>query len=204
MATLFPNAPVAALTATTTKSDREAIKCTLYLRNPRLVTGKLDRSNVYYAKVFRDGNDIANIIQPIAEALLEQGTNLPLTVVYLPLLWCGKAYKLFEEILKERQYDPEEGPFIPENRLFAQFHAPQTDQMKESILKQLCRPESKCRVVFCYHGYGNGCGHPMCKRGHPHWSTLISVRILPGVGPCWKRQPTVQGHSVLRQQGYSL
>ena len=54
----------------------------------------------------------------------------------------------FEGILKEKQYDPEEGPLIPENRLFGQFHAPQTGKMKETILKELCSTDSKCRVVF--------------------------------------------------------
>jgi len=55
---------------------------------------------------------------------------------------------MFEETLKEKQYHPQEGSFIPENRLFGHFRSPQTDKMKEEILNQICRPESKCRVVF--------------------------------------------------------
>lgn len=74
------------------------------------------------------------ILQSIATSLLEQGTGYPLKLIYLPLPWCGRVYKLFECILKEKQYDPEEGPLIPENRLFGQFHAPQTGKMKETIL----------------------------------------------------------------------
>jgi len=85
---------------------------------------------------------------PTAEALLDQGTNFPLTIIYLPLFWCGKAYKMFEEILKEKQYHPQEGPFIPKNRLLGQFHPAQTDKIREAILNQICSPESKCRVVF--------------------------------------------------------
>ena len=46
------------------------------------------------------------ILQSIATSLLEQGTGYPLTLLYLPLPWCGRACKLFEGILKERQYDP--------------------------------------------------------------------------------------------------
>jgi len=42
LAALFPNAPIiAALTATATKTDREAIKQTLYLTNPQMVIGNL-------------------------------------------------------------------------------------------------------------------------------------------------------------------
>ena len=121
-----------------------------------MVIGNLDRPNIFYAKKFREGNDISSILRPIAEALLDQGTNFLLTIIYLPLIWCGKAYKMFEDILKEKQYHPQEGPLIPENRLFGQFHSPQTDKMKEAILNQICSPESKCRVVFATMAMGMG------------------------------------------------
>lgn len=85
----------------------------------------------------------ASILEPIAKSLLEQGSKYPLTLIYLSLSWSGRVYRLFESILNEKQYDPVEGPFIPENRLFGQFHAPQTEKIKEAILKQLCKPESK-------------------------------------------------------------
>ena len=69
-------------------------------------------------------------------------------------MWTGTQD--VQEILKEKQYHPQEGPFIPENRLFGQFHSPQTDKMKEAILNQICRPESKCRVVFATMAMGMG------------------------------------------------
>ena len=37
---------------------------------------------------------------------------------------------------------------IPENRLLAQFHSPQTKEMKDEVLKQLCSTHSFKRVVF--------------------------------------------------------
>ena len=45
---------------------------------------------------------------------------------------------------------------IPENRLFAQFHSPQTKEMKNEILKQLCSPQSIIRVVFATVALGMG------------------------------------------------
>lgn len=45
---------------------------------------------------------------------------------------------------------------IPSNRMFAQFHAPQTVEMKEEILKQLCSEESIVRVVFATVVIGMG------------------------------------------------
>ena len=137
------------------------------LRSPNLVIGSLDRSNIVYTKAFREGSDnkaYANILEPIAKCLLEQGSKYPLTSIYLSLPWCGRAYRLFESISNERQYDPVEGPFIPENCLFGQFHAPQTDKMKESILKQLCKPESKCQVVFATMAVGMGVHIPSVRQ----------------------------------------
>ena len=166
LAALFPNTPIAALTATATMSDRQTICKTLCLKNPKLVIGNLNRPNIFFAKVFREGSDYqayVNILQPIANSLLEHGTKYPLTLIYLPLPWCGRAYKLFENTLKEKQYDPEEGPFIPENRLFGQFHAPQTVKMKETILKQLCSPDSKCRIVFATMALGMGVNIPSVR-----------------------------------------
>ena len=175
MAALFPNAPVTALTATATQSDREVIASTLHLKKPRLVVGNLDRANIFFAKIFREDDISASILQPIAESLLEEGTKFPLTILYMPLLWCAKAYKLFEGILKEKQYVPEGCPSIPENRLFGQFHSPQTDQMKEAILTQLCQPDSKCGVVFATMAMGMGVDIP-CVREVIHIGPPRSVR----------------------------
>ena len=47
-----------------------------------------------------------SILRPIAVKLLEENVNYPLTIVYLPLRWCGFAYKLFENILGKAQYYP--------------------------------------------------------------------------------------------------
>lgn len=152
-------------------SDRQTICNTLCLRNPKLVIGNLNRPNIFFGKVFREGSDYqayVSILQPITNYLLEQGTKYPLTLIYLPLLWCGRAYKLFENTLKEKQYDPEEEPFTPENILFG--HAPQTVKMKETILKQLCSPDSKCRIVFATMALGMGVNIP-------------SVRAVIHIGP---------------------
>ena len=53
------------------------------------------------------------------------------------LKWCGFAYKLFDKILGDNQYYPSGAKAIPENRIFSQFHAPQTTKMKKHILKEL-------------------------------------------------------------------
>ena len=84
----------------------------------------------------------------IAQDMLKQQTNYPLTIIYIPLKWCGFAYKIFESVLGSSQYFLAGLMPVPGNRLFAQFHLPQTQKMKDEILKQLCSSKSTIRVVF--------------------------------------------------------
>lgn len=97
---------------------------------------------------------------PIAKSLLNEKTAYPLTIVYLPLRLCGFAYKLFEYVLSAEQYFPPGSAAIPANRLFAQFHAPQTAEMKDEILKQLCSRTSIVRIVFATVAIGMGVDIP--------------------------------------------
>ena len=155
----FPDVPVIAMTATATKGDREDIKKSLDMKECCEIVGNPDRQNITYEKHFRVGSDVdlfMSILTPMAQGLLQQTKCYSLTIVYLPLKWCGCAYKIFESVLGQNQYYPEGSMPIPENRLFAQFHLPQTKEMKDQILKQLCSSESTVRVVFATVALGMG------------------------------------------------
>ena len=76
--------------------------------------------------------------------------------MYVPLRLCGFAYKLFDYVLGVEQYFPPGSAKLPENRLFGQFHSPQTVEMKNEILKQLCSRRSVIRVVFATMAIGMG------------------------------------------------
>ena len=152
------------------------------MRNPFEVVGSPNRVNIFYEKVFRVCPDIdayENILKPIAENLLVQKVDYPLTVVYLNLKWCGFAYRLFERILRSEQYYPQDAHPIPENRLFSQFHSPQTVTMKEQILKELASTSPKLSSVWnCCNGYGNG--YTIYSVYHPHWTAPYCQRIYAG------------------------
>ena len=94
----------------------------------------------------------------------------PITVLYLPLRWCGFAYKFFERELGKEQYYPLNSAAKPENRLFAQFHAPQTIAMKEQILTELSSQTSTVRVIFATVAMGMGVD-------------ITSIRKIIHVGP---------------------
>ena len=151
------------MTATASRADMNGITDSLGLKNCKYIIGNSDRKNIYYQKVFRHGQDfdaIQSILMPIAKGLLEEKNEYPLTIVYVPLRLCGFAYKFFEYVLGIEQYFPVGSLPIPSNRLFAQFHAPQTNQMKDKILKQLCSTCSIIRVVFATVAIGMGVDIP--------------------------------------------
>ena len=87
----------------------------------------------------------------------------PLPIIYLPLRWCGFAYKLFEGLLGKAQYHPPGLDPIPEHRMFAQYHAPQTSEMKEMILNQLKCISSTIRVIFATVAIGMGADIPCIR-----------------------------------------
>jgi superfamily II DNA helicase RecQ len=164
---LFPDVPCLAMTATASQTDMEAIKDSLGLKKCVFVVANPDRKNIYYEKIFRQGQDadsVKSILMPIAKDLLEKNCRYPITVVYLPLKLCGFAYRLFEYVLGVKQYYPHGSDPIPANRLFAQFHAPQTTKMKEEILKQLCSQSSIVRVIFATVAIGMGVDIPDIQR----------------------------------------
>ena len=76
--------------------------------------------------------------------------------MYLPLRWCDYASRLFQEILGKHQYYPTTAEAVPENRLFGQFHAPQSKEIKHGILAQLTSQSSVIRVVFATIAMGLG------------------------------------------------
>ena len=155
------------MTATANKQDRNCIKDLLGLKDCKEVIGNSDRTNVFYQKIFRHGNDMESsksILKPIAKKLLKEKIKYPITVIYLPLKLCGFAYTLFEYVLGDSQYYPEGSSKIPENRLFAQFHASQTKLMKEQILRQVCSMESRVRVIFATIAMGMGVDIPSIRQ----------------------------------------
>ena len=59
----------------------------------------------------------------------------PQTIIYTKLKYCGYGYRLLERILGDNQYVNKTKN--PADRLFAQFHSPQTSNMKADILLEM-------------------------------------------------------------------
>ena len=105
----FPPVPVVALTATASRSDVAFIKQSLNLKTPFEIIANPNRRNIFYEKVFRKGEDVdffVQLLKPIVDELKDKTVTYPLTVLYLPLKWCGFAFKYFERNLGADQYYP--------------------------------------------------------------------------------------------------
>ncbi|XP_077983304.1 uncharacterized protein LOC144438148 [Glandiceps talaboti] len=163
LASLSPNVPHVALTATATKKYEEAIVSTLCLNKPTVIRENPNRPNITYQKFSRPprGKDsYHSILEPLAVELKEKKLDFPLTFIYLPLEWCGYGYVLFSHILGSDQYQPPGCDEIPKFRLFNQYHAPQTEMMKAEILSSLSSSKSSLRVVFATVALGMGLDCP--------------------------------------------
>jgi ATP-dependent DNA helicase RecQ len=166
LGSIFPNAPFLILTATAPLQMRDELICTLHLKKPFVVVANLNRPNIFIEKKKRkpastNEESFDSILLPIARELKKSLILFPLTIIYLPLKWCGYAFKLFMEELEDKSYIPSDER-IPKNCLFAQYHSPQTEEMKLEILSQLKGHDSsrKTRVVFATVAIGLGVDIP--------------------------------------------
>ena len=63
---IFPDSPVIAMTATASYTDMNFIQESLGLKKCKLVVANPDRTNIYYDKVFRHGDDaVESILTPV-------------------------------------------------------------------------------------------------------------------------------------------
>ena len=198
----FANIPILAMASTATRQDREDIKRLLGFKQCVDVVGNPDRKNVFNEKHFRVGSDmdsLISILTPMAKSLLHDQINYPLKIVYIPLKWCGFAYRIFDSILGSKQYFPAGSMAIPENRLFAQFHSPQTKEMKDKVLKQLCSTHNGIRVVFATVALGMGVDirHTKCSTYYP---TLYHTVLLPRNWQSWKGWSTCNSHTLFNNR----
>ena len=78
---------------------------------------------------------------------------------------CGVGYACLERKLGDHQFYPIGAPQIPQNRLFAQFHSPQTDKMKQfELISSNVSESCKRGVIFATVAFGMGVNSPCVER----------------------------------------
>lgn len=152
---LLPNAKMLALTATATTSLQKCVTEALLMGKEfplHEVRANPDREGVYmevlrrsaFAGAGRDTIDAyVDVLKPIIDELEYEPQAFDKTVVYLPLVWCGRAHQLAVTLLSAHHH-----------HLVAQFHAPQTKEMKSQIPQQL--ESGTVKLVFATEALGMG------------------------------------------------
>ena len=167
LSSIFSGIPHLALTATATKSTKEAILDALKLDNAVVVEANPDRRNIFYESRQRpsSGEDKLDVVlAPLATELREKKVEMPLTIVYGTLSTCADAFLFFNHFLGKEQYFPEGTEHSSKNRLFAQFHAEYPQHEKDRILDEIVQGVCKARVLFVTVAFGIGVDVPNIRR----------------------------------------
>ena len=171
LSSVFPTAKIVAMTATATKEYQATIIKSLNMKDPKLVTANPDRANIFYEVLQRPSflkqsnvDQFEEILLPIADELITSNVKMPVTIIYSSLELCGVGYAFMDRKLGDHQFYPIGASQIPQNRLFAQFHSPQTEQMKSEIINSIVTESCTQRVIFATVAFGMGVDSPCVQR----------------------------------------
>ena len=100
--------------------------------------------------------------------------------MYLPLRWCGFAFKYFEKQLGDEQYHPSRAEAKPENRLlFCAIPCPSNSCNERAHTKRTFNTCFENKGYVCYCCNGNGCGYPSHKTCYSRGTTLYGEGVFP-------------------------
>ena len=155
-----------ALTATASIDSIKTIKSSLVMTNCKIIRANPDRKNIFLVKQMRRDSiygvkSYDEILLPIAKKLKGCRKQYPQTLIYLKLQYCAYAYTLFTRVIGNIYEHEKE---TVKNCLIAQFHASQTDLMKNEIISELSKQDSNIRVVFCTSALSMGINMPFITR----------------------------------------
>lgn len=154
--------PAIVLTAKAPPAAQQLLIKSLRLKQPKMIAVNPDRPNIKYEKVLRPPSaetkdHLEEILKPMADRLLKEKMQYPLTIFYTGTSIISFAYSFFEKHMGKNQYI---GENLTENRLFAQYTTVYTDDMKKFIVQELCKEESRIRIVFSTVALGMGLNAP--------------------------------------------
>ena len=155
-----------AMTATASPKTITSLVKNLCLANCKDIKVSPNRPNLFISKAIRksnnkgyEGYDI--ILNPIAEELNVKWDSYPMTIVYLKLKYCGYAFQSFCKNIKNHFVGDEK---MPRSRLFTQFHASSTKEMKNDVLEEIKLQSSRIRVVFATTALDMGVDAPHIRK----------------------------------------
>jgi superfamily II DNA helicase RecQ len=152
---LVPHAKLLALTATATPSLQKMVAEALLMgteHHMEVVRGNPDREGVFLEVLKRPGSsgpeqDVSDsyfdVLKPLIDELSMNPDHFEKTIVYLPLVWCGRAHQFALTVLASELHG-----------LVAQFHSPQTKTLKAAIPRHM--DSGTVRLIFATEALGMG------------------------------------------------
>ena len=152
-------------TATAPPLKQDELLKSLNVQDPCKVIMNPDRSNIKYVNIERPSSTetqdhLDTILEQIGNGLKQKRRQYPLTIIYTDTAVISYCYWYMEKLLGQCQYD---GEPIPENRIFAQYHKEYTEKLKKFIVSEICREESKIRLIFATVALGMGLNVPSIR-----------------------------------------
>ncbi|XP_071109643.1 bifunctional 3'-5' exonuclease/ATP-dependent helicase WRN-like [Haliotis cracherodii] len=170
---ILPQARMLALTATATIKVLHEIQQALCMVNPLIVAETPDRPNIYLEVKVRppspgSGHSVETsyetVLDPVLLTSRTDGIHFDRTIIYLPLKWCGHIHHRAitrSLLLNQENQETEQGSVEASLKCFiAQYHAPQTQEMKSLITQQMKKPDGQVRLLLATEAYGMGADSP--------------------------------------------
>ena len=149
-----------ALTATATKETYSVIIDSLCMNDPNLVGLSLVRHNITYeVKPYIKLNDLCYLL---SSELLEHRAKAPKTVLFCRTLQgCADVYVGIRKLLGAQITEPAGLPVnLVKFRLIDLFTAGSKAEMRETVITEFCRSDTKLRLIIATSTFGLGvdCG----------------------------------------------
>ena len=152
--------PIMALTATATKDTLSSVKMRLAMKDPVIVGLPPDRPNIKL--VTEPCPELSELCEALAKELLEKRCNTVKTIVFCRSLKdCGNMCIMLKRLLGKHITEP---PGLPNRllqfRLIDVFTAASDTDVREEIVVEFCKPDTKLRLIIASTAFGLGidCG----------------------------------------------
>ncbi|XP_052061720.1 uncharacterized protein LOC127701794 [Mytilus californianus] len=164
---ILPQAKILALTATATPKMKREIQQQLCMKDVFTLSGPVDRPNIKIivkkrlpltgGKTTAEGS-FQDVLNPYIEELCSEIGNVPKTIIYSKLKWCGIGYDMVSQAARLVNNTQEILSAV------SQFHAPCTDEMKKNIAQNMADTNGSIKLLFATQAYGMGTDAPDVER----------------------------------------
>ena len=146
---------ILALTATATKSTLDSVISQLALQDPIIIGLPPDRPNIKL--LVEPFPTISELCFKLAEELKEKCNLTPKTVIFCrSLSHCGDMCTMMKRLLGPKITEPPGLPSMLQFRLIDVFTAASNVSMREEVLKEFCKTDTKLRVLIATTAFGLG------------------------------------------------